>query len=342
MSRAEEPGATPGGEGGADPGAAPGVGSDQDPEAGAGTVLALVAARDEAERVGATVRALRELPGVTEVLVVSDGSTDATAARALEAGAHCLDLPRNLGKGSALNAGLAALMGRVAERLSPEPAALLLADADLAGTAAHLGRLLDPVLAGEADLAIADLPAQQGAGGFGVAMGLARWGMARATGRRMAEPLSGQRAIRWEALPAVLPFAPGFGIEVGMTIDALRAGLRVVEVEVDLHHNPTGKDLSGILHRARQARAITRELTRRKVWRSNGTTSTAGPQGEAPPAEPGGPTGTQGETPPAEPGGPTGTQGEAPPADGGSPGREGSRGGRWDDGGFPQPPGGGG
>src|SRR5215218_6072195 len=146
------------------------------------------------------------------------GATDGTAAEALEAGAHCLDLPRNLGKGGALNAGLAALMGRVAERLSPEPAALLLADADLAETAGLLGRLLDPVLAGEADLAIADLPAQPGAGGFGVAMGLARRGMARATGRRMAEPLSGQRAVRWEALPALLPFAPGFGVEVAMTM----------------------------------------------------------------------------------------------------------------------------
>jgi len=241
-----------------------------------GTVLALVPAKDEAERVGATVLALRELPGVAEVLVVSDGSTDATAARALQAGAHCLDLPRNLGKGGALNAGLAALMGRVAERLSPEPAVLLLADADLAETAGRLGRLLDPVLAGEADLAIADLPAQQGAGGFGVAMGLARRGMARATGRRMAEPLSGQRAVRWEALPALLPFAPGFGVEVAMTIDALRAGLRVVEVEVDLHHNPTGKDLSGILHRARQARAIARELTRRKAWRPTETPADGG------------------------------------------------------------------
>ncbi|HEX3213320.1 MAG TPA: glycosyltransferase, partial [Actinomycetota bacterium] len=88
-------------------------------------MLALVPAKDEAERVGATVQALRGLPEVAEVLVVSDGSADATAARALEAGAHCLDLPRNLGKGGALNAGLAALMGRVAERLSPEPAVLL-------------------------------------------------------------------------------------------------------------------------------------------------------------------------------------------------------------------------
>jgi hypothetical protein len=284
------------------------------------TVLALVAAKDEAERVGATVRALRDLPGMAEVLVVSDGSTDATAARALGAGAHCLDLPRNIGKGGALNAGLAALMGRVAERLSPEPAVLLLADADLAETAGRLGRLLDPVLAGDADLAIADLPAQHGAGGFGVAMGLARRGIANATGRRMAEPLSGQRAVRWEALPALLPFAPGFGIEVAMTIDALRAGLRVVEVEVDLHHNPTGRDLSGLLHRARQARAIARELTRRRAWRP---TSNGRPD-----------PGTDGADPPTD----TGAHRGEPPADAGSPGWEGSPGTGEGGGGFPQPP----
>ncbi|HEU4398435.1 MAG TPA: glycosyltransferase [Actinomycetota bacterium] len=247
------------------------------------TVLALVAARDEAERVGTTVTALRDLPGVAEVLVVSDGSSDATAARALDAGAHCLDLPRNIGKGGALNAGLSALMGRVAERLSPEPAALLLADADLADTAARLDRLLAPVLAGDADLAIADLPPQQGAGGFGLAMGLARQGMARVTGRRMSEPLSGQRAVRWEVLPALLPFAPGFGVEVAMTMDALRAGLRVVEVEVDLRHAATGKDLAGLLHRGRQARAIARELARRRAWRAppDGTPA-ARPPGEQP------------------------------------------------------------
>ncbi len=230
-------------------------------------VLVLVPAYNEAERVGATVTALRKLPGVAEVLVVSDGSTDATAARALEAGAHCLDLPRNFGKGDALNAGLAALMERVADGVTPEPGALLLADADLQGTASRLDVLLRPVLLGDADVAVADLPAQQGAGGFGLAMGLARWGMRRASGRRMNEPLSGQRAVRWSALPALLPFAPGFGVEVAMTIDALRAGLTVVEIEVELRHAATGRDLAGVLHRGRQAGAIARELGRRRVWR---------------------------------------------------------------------------
>ena len=299
-----------------------------------GSVLALVPARDEAERVGATVRALRGLPGVAEVLVVSDGSTDATAARALEAGAHCLDLPRSLGKGGAVNAGLAALMGRVAERISPEPAVLLLADADLADTAGRLGRLLDPVLDGDADLAIADLPVQQGAGGFGLAMGLARRGIANATGRRMSEPLSGQRAVRWEALPALLPFAPDFGIEVAMTIDALRAGLRVVEVEVDLHHNPTGKDLPGLLHRARQARAIARVLTRRRAWRpANGARHPAANGTQRPTASGAQRPTVSGGTPAA-----SGGRDTATPADAGSPGREGSPGTRGGAGELPQPP----
>jgi len=237
---------------------------------GSADALALVPAHNEAELVAATVSALRKLPGVAEVLVVSDGSTDATAARALEAGAHCLDLPRNFGKGDALNAGLAALMERVADGLTPQPEALLLADADLGETAAGLRALLAPVLAGEADVAVADLPPQAGAGGFGAAMGLARWGMQRASGRRLGEPLSGQRAVRWAALPLLIPFAPGFGVEVAMTMDALRAGLRVVEVEVDLRHAATGRDLAGVLHRGRQAGAIVRELARRRVWRGSG------------------------------------------------------------------------
>jgi glycosyltransferase involved in cell wall biosynthesis len=241
------------------------------PDRGAPTwqvgALALVPAYNEAERVGATVAALRKLPEVAEVLVVSDGSTDATAASALEAGAHCLDLPRNFGKGDALNAGLAALMERVSEGITPEPGALLLADADLADTAGRLDVLLAPVLEGRADVAIADLPAQQGAGGFGLAMRLARWGMQRVSGRRMAEPLSGQRALRWSALGELIPFAPGFGVEVAMTMAALNAGLRVVEVEVDLRHAATGRDLAGILHRGRQAGAIARELGRRRAWR---------------------------------------------------------------------------
>jgi glycosyltransferase involved in cell wall biosynthesis len=241
--------------------------------------LALVPAFNEADRVGATVRALRALEGVAEVLVVSDGSSDDTAAVAIEAGAHCLDLPTNIGKGGALNAGLAALTGRVAEAVTPEPVALLLADADLGESAGELRALLEPVLTDKADLAIADLPPQPGAKGFGVAIGMARWGLRRIGGQTLAEPLCGQRAVRWSSLSSLVPFAAGFGVEVAMTLDAWAAGLRVVEVPLELRHRPTGRDFRGIVHRGRQAGSIARELARHRVWRP-----AAAGRSEAPPA----------------------------------------------------------
>ena len=50
----------------------------------------------------------------------------------------------------------------------------------------------------------------------------------------------------------MLPFAHGFGMEIGMTIDAVRAGHRVVEIELDLAHRASGRTLGGFAHRARQ------------------------------------------------------------------------------------------
>ena len=53
-------------------------------------------------------------------------------------------------------------------------------------------------------------------------------------------------------LAAVVPFAPRFGMEIGMTVDAVRAGFRVTEVELPLAHRATGSTLRGFLHRGRQ------------------------------------------------------------------------------------------
>jgi hypothetical protein len=236
-------------------------------------VAVLVPAHNEAGRIGVTVKTLRDLPGVVDVVVVDDGSTDDTRAEASAAGAHVLALAANRGKGGALNAGLRALTGRVTDGRIPTPDVLLLADGDLADSAANLAGLVDVVAAGTADLAIADLPAQDGAGGFGLAMGLARRGIQHLSGRRMAEPLSGQRALVWDKVSAVVPFAPGFGVEVAMTLRALAAGLRVTEVEVDLRHAATGRDWAGILHRARQAAAIGRQLAAEQARRLTRRTS---------------------------------------------------------------------
>jgi Glycosyl transferase family 2 len=196
-------------------------------------LVVLVAARDEEERIGTTVAALRAAFPQAEVMVADDGSHDETAGEATGAGATVVRLPR-LGKGQALT---------LAEREAP-PGRLLLCDADLAGD-------LAPLLDSDADLAIAAFERREG-GGFGIAKRTARALVRRLGGLEMREPLSGQRALSQAARDACFPLAPGFGCEVRMTIDAARSGLRVEERELDLRHRATGRDANGFLHRGRQ------------------------------------------------------------------------------------------
>jgi hypothetical protein len=196
----------------------------------------LVAARDEEDVIARTVTALREHFPDAEVIVADDGSRDGTAARAEEAGAVVLRLPRR-GKGQALSA---------AERAAP-PGALLLVDADLRGD-------LRPLVAGDnlsRGIAVARFATRVG-GGFGVAKRLARGLIRLRSGFDAAEPLSGQRALSPRARAGVFPLAPGFGAETRMTIDAVRAGLAVEEIELDLEHRATGRDVRGFAHRGRQ------------------------------------------------------------------------------------------
>jgi glycosyltransferase involved in cell wall biosynthesis len=216
--------------------------------------VVIVPAHDEAARIEATVAAARTIPGVVRVLVVDDASTDETADLAAAAGADVLRLERNVGKGAALQAGL--------ERVRRGKDVVLLLDAYLGQTAAQGALLLKPVADGMADMTVARFPKPANKAGFGLVMRLARWGIRR-YGRADFEataPLSGQRALTPIALDAVTPLESGFGVEVAMTARALRAGLRVVEVDTTMAHAATGRDLAGFAHRGRQFADVARAL----------------------------------------------------------------------------------
>jgi hypothetical protein len=90
-------------------------------------------------------------------------------------------------------------------------------------------------------------------------------GIERATGWRPAQPLNGQRCLTRAAFEAGRPLAAGFGVETGLTIDLLRRGLRIREVEVPLAHRATGTDWRSQLHRARQFADVARALIPRLV-----------------------------------------------------------------------------
>ncbi len=193
----------------------------------------LVAARDEEGRIGRMVGVLREAFPDAEVLVADDGSRDGTAAEAEAAGAIVLRLPRR-GKGQTLSAGERAAV----------PGRLVVCDADLSGD-------LRPLLESRADVAVAAFAERQG-GGFGLAKRTGRALVRLRSGFEAREPLSGQRALSPRARAACFPLAPGFGCEVRMTIDAIRAGLAVEEHELPLRHRATGRDAKGFAHRGRQ------------------------------------------------------------------------------------------
>jgi len=89
-------------------------------------------------------------------------------------------------------------------------------------------------------------------GGFGIAKRAARTLIALRVRLDTREPLSGQRALDARTRAAVFPLAPGFGAETRMTIDAARAGIDVEEVDLDLAHRSSGRDLRGFVHRGRQ------------------------------------------------------------------------------------------
>ena len=222
---------------------------------------ALVPAYNEAATVGLTVAAIFEIPQMRRVLVIDDGSTDDTAARAAAAGAQVLRLPRNLGKGGAVLLGAPFITAPY----------VALVDADLGSSAGELSRLVPPVRSGGAAMSIASFPLKR-RGGFGLVKKLAAWSIYRCTGQLMEEPLSGQRILRRELLQALSYPPRGFGLEVALTLDTLQQGRLVVEVPAGLSHRERGREPGSFIHRGRQGLDIMRELwlRRSRLFSGNG------------------------------------------------------------------------
>lgn len=223
----------------------------------------IVAARNEADRIAATLAALREsLPGAS-LWVADDASADGTAEAAMAAGAQVVSRGRPHGKGANMTAAVEAALSA-----PPVPPVVLLCDGDLGASAARLAPLVEAVRRDECDIAVARFQRRVG-GGLGLTLGVARAGIRwLGAGLEVEAPISGQRALRVEALRAALPFAAGYGMEVGMTIDAARAGYRLLELELDLEHRATGRSPAGFLHRGRQLVDIGRALLRRRRERA--------------------------------------------------------------------------
>lgn len=212
----------------------------------------IIPAFNENDIIADTIKSLHRFPEISEIIVVDDGSTDDTSECAVRTGALVWKHPRNLGKGAALNTGSALASGDV----------IVFLDADLGSSAGEAHKLWKPVVAGEADCAIAHFPKANKKGGFGLVKRLAQWGVYHFGGTIISAALSGQRALTRPALEAIFPFSDGYGVEVGATIQLLKKGFRIQEIEVAMTHRETGRDWAGFRHRGKQFGHIIKTLAK--------------------------------------------------------------------------------
>ena len=202
-------------------------------------VLVIVPALNEQEAIAAVVREVRECVPGCDVLVVDDGSHDATVARARAAGARVASLPYNLGVGGAMRLGY-----RYAATRGYDYAVQV--DADGQHDPRFVPQLLDRLDDG-ADLVIGARFA--GEGHYEV-RGPRRWAMrllstvlSRVAGTRLTDTTSGFRAV---SRPMMELFANAYPVEyLGDTVETLvlaaRRGFTVRQVPVSMRHRTTGR-----------------------------------------------------------------------------------------------------
>lgn len=217
-------------------------------------ISAIVPAYNEEKTLKETIFALLDIPEISEIIVVDDGSQDNTSKVAENCGVQTIRFSKNKGKGYALAEGI--------KRANYD--IVLMVDADVGESAKEVVKLISPILAGVADMTIARFPRSKIKGGFGLVQKLSNWGIKKLTGLDMRSPLSGQRCFRKVIFEKVGKIAGGFGAETAITIDTARCGFRILEVETEMVHRETTR-IRGFVHRAKQFLAVVRVLVKRVV-----------------------------------------------------------------------------
>ncbi|WP_234983322.1 glycosyltransferase [Demequina sp. NBRC 110053] len=222
---------------------------------------ALIVAHNQARRIAATVRAARSIPGVDLVLVVDDGSGDNTQELARKAGAVVIRHSHHRGKSASVETGASVIAMR--DEPGRTPRAILLLPGGLGHHAVGAAPLVPAVVEQVADLAVAVTEHDDRA--LSTSGKLARRAVEHFSGWAPHDPLGPIRCITREAFEAAVPLARGAGLEVAMTLDALRSGFTVTEVECDIRHRPGGSSPRAAAKRAAQYRDVMVAVSSRRV-----------------------------------------------------------------------------
>ena len=195
-------------------------------------ILLIIPAFNESGNIKRTVEEAKSVSVDCDILVVDDGSEDDTASRASEAGASVISMPFNLGVGGAVQTGFL-----FAQRAGYHIAVQV--DGDGQHDLDFLGRLLDPVIQGEADIAVGSRfsgPYQGYRSSFVRRVGIHFFAklISFLTGFKVTDPTSGFRAFSRRALAVFAREYPMDFPEPESIVVATRHGLKLREVPVQM------------------------------------------------------------------------------------------------------------
>jgi glycosyltransferase involved in cell wall biosynthesis len=201
-------------------------------------LVAVVPAWNEEEAIGRVVDEIRAFDPAAEIVVVDDASSDGTAAVAGRHGATVLRLPFNVGIGGAVQTGI-----RYAREEGYDVAVRL--DGDGQHDASEIGKLLAPIHAGDADLVIGSRFVDPGGTyrpPFARRMGIRVFARLVSVlgGQRVTDTTSGFVALNRTGIELFADQFPHDYPEVEATLVALRSGLRLVQVQVEMRERQTG------------------------------------------------------------------------------------------------------
>lgn len=205
-------------------------------------IVAVVPVYNEENKIRDTVESLKQISLIDNIIVVDDGSTDKTYNIVKKLNVNIIKLEKNAGKGSAIKSAIKNL----------DYDYLVLVDGDLGESSYEIEKLILPVINNEADVTIARFPPSKKKGGFGFVKRLAKNGIYHYTGVEIDSGLSGQRVYKREVIDNIEGIPDTFGIEVAMTVETLRKGYNIKEVDVNMTHDETGRDIKGFYHRGKQ------------------------------------------------------------------------------------------
>jgi glycosyltransferase involved in cell wall biosynthesis len=225
-------------------------------------VAVVIPARNEADRIQATVTAALALPAAGVVIVVDDGSTDGTAAAARQAGARVVSLPSNQGKGAALSAAFRDLFGRGFT-------AVVTLDADGQHLPEEIPKLLAAAAGADLVLGVRDHLFTEMSGLRRASNRLSSAAISFAAGQRLSDIQTGFRLYSQRLVAAVGFPESRFEAESAVVVRAARGGFRVVTVPVRLGFadGRTTSHYRPLMDSLRIARAVIRARLQAPRWR---------------------------------------------------------------------------